>query len=562
MANPDGCTTFTYGNYTLKPAPLFDSSVTMLKTPDGSGYGTIHNINFNGSILLTGVQERQSGIRGVFKEIDAFQDAFNRDGRLLLVTISGDPGDPVTGIFSGYPQLETYNISPRPSNDNYVFGADYSISMNMVSFRRPKKGDLYGDSFNNNTGDTREFQQHPPFIESMTENWDVEMDQDKAPVIYEADGGSGTEYTPFFATVNHTIDVQARLVYSGWDSSNDNVSKSDPFESARTWVTGLLYSKDGANARLLAQKKYAFLSGILRLDEVTKFSGADYTQMIKNHYRSVSTDRTNGKIQVKESYFIAPKPSSGAITNNDAREDWQMSTNFNNGVWNFNINGEIKGFDDNQYVEKDGFQWGVDGKDRWKGAKDYWAIVQPRLRDRLVILQKSNVVDTGQGDCASALGVIPQDPTQKTIGFNPAAGTISYDYTYEIFPNSLDCGAGYCIKSQQIRIEDTNATDVFASHVILGRSQGPLLQDIGTVTAKSRSISVELVVPPPTSIATSGYIYQNFPRDCVTALIDTLTGTISPAPDQIFITNNTESMGITDGNYTRQFAVTYTQCAP
>ena len=108
-----------------------------------------------------------------------------------------------------------------------------------------------------------------------------------------------------------------------------------------------------------------------------------------------------------------------------------------------------------------------------------------------------------------------------------------------------------------MRVEDTDVTDVFASHVIIGRSQGPLLQDIGTVTAKSRAISVELVVPPPTSLE-SGYIYENFPQDCVTSLISTLTGSITPTPDQIFITQNTESLGITDGNYARQLVSIHT----
>jgi len=83
------CVVFNYGNYRLQPAPLFSDATTILRTPDGSGYGIIHNLSINGTILLTGL-EVASGIAGVVQEIDTFKKAFNRDGRLLNVYVTTD----------------------------------------------------------------------------------------------------------------------------------------------------------------------------------------------------------------------------------------------------------------------------------------------------------------------------------------------------------------------------------------------------------------------------------------------------------------------------------------
>jgi len=557
------CTTFTYGEYELKPAPLFNASTTLLKTPDGSGYGVIYNIDFNGTILLTGVEERESGIKGVFTEIEAFQKAFNREGRLLLVRHSGAGDTDYTAIFSGYPRIDSYSINQR-GGDNFVFAADYDFSLNLTTWRGGF-GDDYVDPFNNNTGTEREFPQYPPYIESMNESWDIEMDQDRVPSVWrhvdEFGNESGAEVQPFYATVNHTVDVQARLIFTGWDSSNDETVHTDPWDDAKSWVSGYLYSNDGLATRAYDQKKYGFVTGLLQLNKVYNLSGQGYKNMIRNHYRSVSSNITEGTIQVKETYLIAPQPSSGDLQSNDAREDWTATMNFSNGLYTFNVNGEIKGLETNNYanLEKPGFQWSI-ADSRFARAEEYWNLVEPRLRTRAMVAREK--INSGEGACAFNVPKIPSTPTQQTVGFNPAAGTISYDYSYELFPKTLDCGDDFCILSQQIRVDDTNANDVFASHVILGRRQGPILQDLGTVTAKQRSVSVEIRVPPPTSIATTGYMYQTFPTGCVNDLVAQLTGNLSPAPDQVFVTQNTESLGITDGTYTKQVAVIYTQCAP
>jgi len=69
------CVTFTYGDYLFRPAPLFSINSEPLKTPDGTGYGVIHNVTFNGTLLSTGAVETESGIAGVIQEIESLKEA-------------------------------------------------------------------------------------------------------------------------------------------------------------------------------------------------------------------------------------------------------------------------------------------------------------------------------------------------------------------------------------------------------------------------------------------------------------------------------------------------------
>ncbi|MHC4791206.1 MAG: hypothetical protein ACYS8Y_07185 [Planctomycetota bacterium] len=579
------CVVFNYGNYRLQPAPLFSDATTILRTPDGSGYGIIHNLSVNGTILLTGL-EVASGIAGVVQEIDTFKKAFNRDGRLLNVYVTSDEyaaPDPTnsTGILSGHPIINSYSIEPR--TDNYVRGADFTIDMDMITWRdftnEGVDGTFFGDSYNNNSGSQKEFVQCPPFIETFTENWDVQMDEDRLPLRFAsgegadyASGGGFVEILPFYATVTHQVDVTARVVYTGWDSSTDETYKNDPIADALKWATGVLLNLDDDNAANAQRtRRYGFLSGILQLDNVNALTGAGYGNMIKNHYRQVGIDRSNNAVSITETFIVAPKPSDGNTTLNCAREDFNTNVSESNGVYTFNIAGSIKGWDENEYYRRSGLTWGFEGPgsygdavnarpDRWDNAKTYFADVESKFRDRLRVVKES--VPSGEGVCLSPIPAIPQAPTQRNVGFNPAAGTIDYDYTYEVFPTFLNCEAitGFCILSQQVRIEDTDHTDVFASQVIPGRALGPVLQDIGTVTAKSRTISIEIVTPPATSLADNASMYEKVPTGCVEELIGVLTGGLSPTPDQIFITQDQTSFGPSDGTYARTFAVTYSTC--
>jgi hypothetical protein len=84
----------------------------------------------------------------------------------------------------------------------------------------------------------------------------------------------------------------------------------------------------------------------------------------------------------------------------------------------------------------------------------------------------------------------------KEITRSPNAGAISYAYQYSTeagpcFANAL---------SEVINVTEDVRGNAYASIFVLGRTNGPVLQSLGTTNVRRRTISIELVMPPFTGI--------------------------------------------------------------
>jgi len=110
-------------------------------------------------------------------------------------------------------------------------------------------------------------------------------------------------------------------------------------------------------------------------------------------------------------------------------------------------------------------------------------------------------------DTSGLGGVLDNTKISESIGHNKTAGTITYSVSY----NDLDryiSGAS----SENITINDDNEeglNQVIAKLDIIGKADGPIIQDMSTTTIKSRSVTVDLVMKrenrtnKPSSDATS-----------------------------------------------------------
>jgi hypothetical protein len=82
-------------------------------------------------------------------------------------------------------------------------------------------------------------------------------------------------------------------------------------------------------------------------------------------------------------------------------------------------------------------------------------------------------------------------PFGKTVSHVPNSGQLTYQYEFN--SNPLPCVAGSL--SENITVTDDAATPVIAIISVLGRQKGPVMQQIGTVKEKRRSVSIEVVMP-------------------------------------------------------------------
>jgi len=499
---------FKYGDYSFSPKPLFSISSTPLKTPDGIGYGVSHSIDVNGSIITTGT-ETASGIAGVFQKIEALKDAINQDGHLLDISCGGDV------ILSGYPTISDWNIEPR--GDNYTSMADYTISFEMPTT-------ILGtgnDSFNGATS--------PPFIESCSETWDVEFADDRTPFDWTLEGGTAEKFG-YKVAVSHSVNVQGRISYTG------DALPNIPWQDARDYaITKLGFDND-----------FVTLTGILGLPGGTYFSQFDTF----NNYRQVSTDKTGGSVSVTETFIVTPSGVSGLP--NNAIETFDISTAQDGGIVTVSIDGEIEGLATISYNGDGGSNVGyIVTNGKFSAASGYYNIVKDRMFDR---------ARTAYSGISDAYFNRALNPTIKsrTVGMNPVEGMISYSYNFDT--QTSGCITGDYILSQHVTINDSLPTDIFASHVVPGKSTGPVLQDIGTITARTRSVNIELITLPPTDCSTVSGIYLPVPTGQIEAFIATISGDLIANYSQVFVSSQSQNWDFMLGSYTKSIEFTYNNC--
>ena len=127
-----------YGGVVIKPVPLLNITTTPRRAGKSLGFGKDYQVELNGQIILTGVEELESGTPLLFKRIQDLDDLFSEEGKLLLIDCGYvDPSGSITGdlsgvqqILSGYPQIN--DISFNYLGDNYTRRAEYTIQLSML----------------------------------------------------------------------------------------------------------------------------------------------------------------------------------------------------------------------------------------------------------------------------------------------------------------------------------------------------------------------------------------------------------------------------------------------
>jgi len=148
----------------------------------------------------------------------------------------------------------------------------------------------------------------------------------------------------------------------------------------------------------------------------------------------------------------------------------------------------------------------------------------------------------------------------NTIGRNPNTGVINYSYEYDDGPPNCIAGA----LSETFTITDINPSDVFAVIPVMGRTKGPVLQDMATKTERKRQINYEATIAPaddcPTTVAGVIAMMSKSPSSDVDTIIDAIEADLVATYDQVFKSNDQETWGPKDGRYSRNVEFTIGEC--
>lgn len=403
-------------------------------------------------------------------------------------------------LFECYPRIRPEGITFSQSPDNWTRTSPYSLTLDFDL-------EVDGDEFSS---------LHPPFIQNSSESWTIEPVEDKNWFQFET--STTTDIPPYQFRVSHNV---AAVGVAHWDA-------------------GGLTTKAWEHAKEYVQSRLGFQSDKVASENILNLNEAQLTPY--NHIRTVTSDEKEGNYNVSETWLVIDPTISSP--NLHAIEDFTIEARINReDSENFvTINGTIEGLESRVYSPDFNIT-----ESKYEAAKDYWEMVADSLR----ILPRVLEIASQHSITLNPL------PNVKVVTHSPSQGIISYSYDYDDSP--CNCIEGS--KFESIVVTDNRPVDVFASLGVIGRPQGPILQDLNTVTSFTRDVAIEITMERDDECECPSDGISNFlqfnnlnPHDQVEPIICSFQDDLEATYDQIFVTNDSESWDVKQARYTRNIS--------
>jgi hypothetical protein len=306
----------------------------------------------------------------------------------------------------------------------------------------------------------------------------------------------GSSNAAYLSEANESWQIEVLETPTGIEAENQRIYRISHTLSASSKDypdndTALNNAKDWVQSRLGFEPAVA-------TDSVVGVSGDTY-----NYVREEVTNKKDGQYSVTETWIVANDIATEVFT---VRTQQSIDT----GITTVGIEGTVTGF---QECDTDAQITTTKYENAVKKYKDVKTEILSRAQTY------GNVTLNSQ-------------PLNYNEAFNPIDGIITYSYEYNNRPSNIISGA----RSEVISINDSLNTNIVAIVPVLGRTAGPVLQDINTSREKSRTLNVEVVLDGvPTNTFTNPLI----------SLLEPLVTQISPA--QAF---GASQFYLVDNNYT------------
>jgi hypothetical protein len=556
-----------YGDYQFKPAPLMTISREQYKSNDGTVFGGGYRVSINGTLLPesvqgTGLTPAEAASRSSlpiasghqfdgygnavssFRAKDDLLYALNNDGKLFSVKFLGD--GPLCSGYVVYTSGTRVNSVEFSSNDQWVKRAEYSIEIFSRNHLTTGMGDpgLYNtdgayDLIVGSGGFTE--------LQSYDREYSVE--------VLSKPNQFGTGCTPLWLQVGvstsaQTIEGAKTKVYSTYPTSADFDNVASGFLKSAGMIGGA--------------------------------SGFDPVLTQRNHGLNI----LGGSYNWSDTYVMKPNSGdykgSGVPTGNVIDTfNLDVSSSLEDAIITVNLQGELKGLEpfvgtptasgsgshgpfagrlqlnaDNKmstaifqcqsYLDEALYAKTGDGSISYPTKESG----HPLLFDRAVTAY------SGLGSPSTLLLQLSPEPISKSVAYNTNEGTIGYNLSYSNRP--VNCYSGAL--SETISISRSFATDVHSSLVILGRANGPIMQDIGTKTASTTECSIEAVVVPQTGYTCTGNFWVGSPTGFYQELIDDVASGISGTYETYFLTASNVNWDPRTGRLGRTASWIHTDC--
>jgi hypothetical protein len=578
----------------LGATPMVTIGRDFLKDGAGSLLGINNKINITGKIYETG---NVPGIENVITKEYNLRTLFAKSAGDFEIKYNGKP------IFSGI-NAKVVSYSTDKTSDNWERSIDYSIELEAF-----EEIDIKGSK-----GNFR--------VRDVNETWSIEPED----MVYSSfgitangtaasDSSEGAFQANVYVTGVNQFRVTRKLSATGVTKDNyvshinltgdknynfqqqsTQDASNDAYMQAKKWVDSRIplafnqsSNQNGQFAPLASQS--------------TSIGGMDL--FLCNHTRSINYSITEGTYEVNDSWIAL---GSGTPFTEEYTIECSTDDKF---IKKVNVQGSVKGLQSLNFtlfqedgigtppssgkgiVSLSGFNvMGTAGTfknsskalvvDKYHNALSGWTNdVKKYLYSRASIAINSadrtadyDAKQNTQNPAYRKERVLNHIPISTSEGHDPIKGVITYNYEYN---NSFKIFSG--VISENVSVTTNGPGDQVAEVFVLGRALGPVLQSLSTKTSTTKSVTIELTVPPPTSI--KGMVMDN--SDCpfytggtlflqCEQLIEGLkpfgarqgtswTGANTGASvGQVFVKQDSYQWSPMDGRYTRNVEWIYQPC--
>ena len=474
------------GGGLVGPFPRYSINREELSTPDGTYMGTKFTIDITGTATLnpndtqdiTVKGQRQSRVQGeALTALQFDRDTFPTQGNGLL-EISPYGGQPNTISFNDA-RLLSISLPEQTEEEAGVQRLEYTFSF-----------EAYKDtSSNTNTGTTGSPSEPSYKLSSAEESWDLSVNDGE--LFFDDNDPAGSLHKTY--TLTHTLSATGLKKYS---AQSTMATDGEAWRQAQKWVQSRLDTntsiRDAIDTDLMNDSSFWITKFIpINMDGNTNISvgpdlkGGDPSYRGYNHVRQINSDLGAGTYGVTETWLISAQ---------DITASHQIETSIDDQKGAFitvSISATFQGLDSNNATDT--------AVNKYANALTSYSAMESNFYALAVAAYN----EWGGG---TASGLTNRKITES-YGQNKVAGTITYSVSFNDAPIEVANAISEDITVNYDNYEGLNK--VIAKIPIIGKADGPIIQDMTTTTIKSTSASIDLVMDrdnrtnPPRSAATT-----------------------------------------------------------
>lgn len=471
----------TWCNRTLDQgiSPNVSISKEILRNEEGDSFGQKFTIGIDGYVIATGDPITGARQNSLYEKINGFlgispSGRTDQQGSLEILPVDG--GSSSSGVLRfDNAQLISVNLPESPEDTAGIQYQQYTFS--FESYQPINSLDIFSGYR----------------IQSMSENWEIQRQDENISYTNDDLFASDPKYT---YTLTHTVSAVGVQNYSGgqlvspaWNEAYKYV-QSRLKEDITVPISGNSYNQNygaAVNQYNLSLWKTTALtdSGTVATD-LTGYGAY-------NKVRTATLDTVGGSYSATTTYQLSP--SSGTYEVNvkyDESEDGDVSISIEGNVTPFST-GIAASVSHNKLTIASGLFAKISNSGTWTNFT--------------TLAQQALTYYKGYANaCQAELGIDPR-PRGISIGQNRNNGVITFNLTYKGISTDVlalkNRISGAIAVSLIINEDNPLVTGAYKDAFqfnkvavidILGKSDGPIIQDMGTTKERKRSVNLDVVM--------------------------------------------------------------------